>query len=124
MQTKDLSGTVDANIDYTRTFKPQQELSFSAQFSRNNRNNDFTADILSSADFATITSRQQNLNDSYNQESTIQADYQTPIGKNQQIEFGGKGIFRQVESAFSYNYGLEHGWISSRSESNRQYVEL
>jgi outer membrane receptor protein involved in Fe transport len=103
VQTKDLSGTVDANIDYTRTYKPQQEFSVSAQYSRNNRNNDFTADILNNADFATITSRQQNLNNSYNQETTIRADYQTPIGKNQLIEFGGKGIFRQVESNFSYN---------------------
>ncbi|MCK8494339.1 MULTISPECIES: TonB-dependent receptor domain-containing protein [Spirosoma] len=105
--TKDLSGTVDANIDYTRTYaKPQQELSVSAQYSRNNRNNDFTADILSSSDFATIVSRQQNLNNSYNQETTIQGDYQTPIGKNQLIEFGGKGIFRQVESSFTYNLGV------------------
>ncbi|QIP13971.1 TonB-dependent receptor [Spirosoma aureum] len=108
--TKDLSGTVDANIDYTRTYaKPQQELSVSAQFSRNNRNNDFTADILNNSDFATIVARQQNLNNSYNQETTIQGDYQTPIGKNQLIEFGGKGIFRQVESAFSYNYGVGSG---------------
>ena len=102
--TKDLSGTVDANIDYTRTFaKPQQELSVSAQYSRNNRNNDFTADILNTTDFSTILARQQNLNNSYNQETTVQGDYQTPIAKNQMIEFGGKGIFRQVESAFSYN---------------------
>ncbi|GAB2541406.1 TonB-dependent receptor [Spirosoma aerophilum] len=107
--TKDLSGTVDANVDYTRTFKPQQELSVSAQYSRNNRNNDFTADILSNADFSTITSRLQNLNNSYNQESTIQGDYQTPIGKNQMLEFGGKGIFRQVESAFSYRVGAGSG---------------
>ena len=107
--TKDLSGTVDANVDYTRTFKPQQELSFSAQYSRNNRNNDFTADILGSSDFSTIASRQQNLNDSYNQETTLQGDYQTPIGKNQLIEFGGKGIFRKVESAYSYNYSVGAG---------------
>ncbi|WP_293684062.1 MULTISPECIES: TonB-dependent receptor [unclassified Spirosoma] len=107
--TKDLSGTVDANIDYTRTFKPQQELSFSTQYSRNNRNNDFTADIMSSPDFSTIASRLQNLNNSYNQESTVQGDYQTPIGKNQLIEFGGKGIFRQVESAYSYNVATGSG---------------
>ncbi|WP_026261911.1 TonB-dependent receptor domain-containing protein [Spirosoma panaciterrae] len=107
--TKDLSGTVDANIDYTRTFKPQQELSFSTQYSRNNRNNDFTADIMSSSDFSTIASRLQNLNNSYNQESTVQGDYQTPIGKNQLIEFGGKGIFRQVESAYSYNVAAGSG---------------
>ncbi|GAB4037219.1 TonB-dependent receptor [Spirosoma gilvum] len=107
--TKDLSGTVDANIDYTKTFKPQQELSFSTQYSRNNRNNDFTADIMSSPDFSTIASRLQNLNNSYNQESTVQGDYQTPIGKNQLIEFGGKGIFRQVESAYSYNVAAGSG---------------
>lgn len=104
VETKDLSGTVDANIDYTHTYKPQQELSVSAQFSRNNRNNDFTADILNTADFASILSRQQNLNDSYNQETTIQADYQSPIKQNQLIEFGGKGIFRRVESSFRYNF--------------------
>ncbi len=103
VQSKDNSGTLDANIDYTHTYaKPQQELSLSAQYSRNNRNNNFTANILNTADFASIIARQQNLNDSYNQESTLQADYQTPIGKNQQIEFGGKGIFRQVESNYSY----------------------
>lgn len=108
--TKDLSGTVDANIDYTHTYaKPQQELSISGQFSRNNRNNDFTADILSSADFSTITARQQNLNNSFNQESTLQLDYQTPIAKNQMIEFGGKGIYRQVESAYSYNFSFGTG---------------
>lgn len=124
VQTKDLSGTVDANVDYTRTFKPQQELSFSTQYSRNNRNNDFTADILSSADFSTISARQQNLNNSYNQETTIQGDYQTPIGKNQLIEFGGKGIFRQVESAFSYNYGIGSGGFQpdpSRSGNTLNY---
>ncbi|UFH52882.1 TonB-dependent receptor domain-containing protein [Spirosoma sp. KNUC1025] len=107
--TKDLSGTVDANIDYTRTFKPQQELSVSTQYSRNNRNNDFTADILSNADFTTIASRLQNLNNSFNQESTLQADYQTPIGKNQLLEVGGKGIFRKVESAYGYNIATGTG---------------
>ncbi|GAB3640196.1 outer membrane beta-barrel family protein [Spirosoma arcticum] len=104
VKTDDLSGTVDANVDYVRTFKPQQELTLSGQYSRNDRNNDFVADILSSADFATIIARQQNLNDSQNQESTIQLDYETPIGKNQEIEFGGKGIYRQAESSFRYNF--------------------
>ncbi|WP_394343308.1 TonB-dependent receptor domain-containing protein [Spirosoma sordidisoli] len=109
VKTEDLSGTVDANIDYTKTYKPQQELSVSAQFSRNNRNNNFVADILSSADFTTLASRQQNLNDSYNQETTIQADYQTPLAKNQQLEFGGKGIYRQVQSNFGYNFAIGNG---------------
>ena len=118
VQTKDNSGTLDANIDYTHTYaKPQQELSLSAQYSRNNRNNDFTANILNTADFATITARQQNLNNSYNQESTLQADYQTPVGKNQQIEFGGKGIFRQVES--NYSYLLASGNTALQTDASR-----
>ena len=101
--TRDNSNTVDANIDYTRTFeKPQKEFSISAQFSRNTRENNFTADILNNVDLQTIISRQRNLNPSYNQESTLQIDYQTPLSTNQLIEFGGKGIMRQVNSQFSY----------------------
>jgi outer membrane receptor protein involved in Fe transport len=98
--TKDLSGTWDLNVDYLRTFKPQQEWSISAQYSRNNRTNDFVADLLN--DSQALTGRQKNDNDSYNQEITVQTDYQTPITKNQLIEFGGKGIFRQAESDFAY----------------------
>lgn len=91
--TRDNSNTVDANIDYTRTFeKPQKEFSLSAQFSRNTRENNFTADILNNVDLHTIIARQRNVNPSYNQESTIQIDYQTPLTPNQLIEFGGKGI--------------------------------
>ena len=37
----------------------------------------------------------KNLNDSYNQEITLQADYQTPIGTNQIVEFGGKDIMQK-----------------------------
>ncbi|QDK80759.1 TonB-dependent receptor [Spirosoma sp. KCTC 42546] len=103
VETKDLSGTVDANVTYTKTYKPQQELSVLALYSRNNRTNSFVADILGGTDFQTITSRQKNDNPSYNQESTIQVDYQTPIKTNQLLEFGGKGIFRQVNSEFQYS---------------------
>lgn len=101
--TRDNSNTVDANIDYTRTFeKPQKEFSISGQFSRNTRENNFTADILNNVDLRTIIARQQNLNPSYNQETTLQIDYQTPVKANQLIEFGGKAIMRQVNSQFSY----------------------
>ncbi|MGA0560608.1 TonB-dependent receptor domain-containing protein [Larkinella sp. VNQ87] len=97
---KNLSGTVDLNVDYTRTFKPQQELSILTQFSRNNRTNDYEADLFGNT--AIITGRDRNDNLSYNQESTIQIDYQTPIKTNQQLEVGGKGIFRQVDSDYEY----------------------
>ncbi|QMW04433.1 TonB-dependent receptor domain-containing protein [Spirosoma foliorum] len=102
VDTKDLSGTVDANVTYTKIYKPQQEFSILALYSRNNRTNSFVADIMGGTDFQTITSRQKNDNPSYNQESTLQLDYQTPIKTNQLIEFGGKGIFRQVNSDYQY----------------------
>jgi outer membrane receptor protein involved in Fe transport len=95
VKSLDNSNNVDANIDYTKTFKkPQQELTLSGQFSRNNRSSEFTNVIVG---LPTIS----NVNPSYNQESTLQADYQTPIGKTQIIEFGGKGIFRKVNSTFT-----------------------
>lgn len=103
VDVKDLSGTVDVNVDYTRQFKkPQQELSLLTQFSRNDRTNNFDADIFASGTSSTLLGEQGNRNASYNQESTVQLDYQSPIKKNQMLELGGKGIFRQVNSDFSY----------------------
>ena len=100
VNVKDNSGTFDGNLDYIKTFKPQKELSLSAQYSRNNRTNNFIADILNGDDV--MTSREKNLNPSFNQETTFQADYQTPIGKNQLVEVGGKTILRQAESDYTY----------------------
>ena len=60
------------------------------------------SDILGGTDFQTITSRIKNDNLSYNQESTLQVDYQTPIKTNQLIEFGVKGIFRKANSDYQY----------------------
>lgn len=102
VKTTDLSGTVDANLTYTKIYKPQQEFSILALFSRNNRTNDFVSDILGGTDFQTISSRIRNDNLSYNQESTLQIDYQTPIKTNQLLEFGVKGIFRKANSDYQY----------------------
>ena len=98
VESIDNSNNVDANIDYTHTFKkPQQEFSISGQFSRNNRVNDFTNRILGLPEGSNLIT---NTNPSSNQETTLQLDYQTPIGTTQMIEFGGKGIFRKVNSVF------------------------
>ncbi|WP_221390131.1 outer membrane beta-barrel family protein [Dyadobacter sp. NIV53] len=105
VNTKDLSGTWDVNVDYNKTLsKPQQELSISTQYSRNNRTNDYDADVysLSTANIRELLGAQGNNNSSHNQESTVQLDYQTPIKDNQLIEIGGKGIFRQVVSNYDY----------------------
>ncbi len=96
-----LSGTIDMNLDYLRTFKkPQQEWSISTLYSRNNLTNNFDANLFNGT--GEMASRQRNLSESTNQEFTLQSDYQTPIKKNQLLEFGAKGIIRQVDSDFSY----------------------
>ncbi|WP_149239590.1 TonB-dependent receptor domain-containing protein [Dyadobacter sp. 32] len=100
VESKNLSGTLDANLDYLHTFKPQQEWSISTLYSRNDLTNNFDADILNAN--GNVSNRQRNVNKNINQEFTLQTDYQTPIKKNQMLEFGGKGIFRQVNSDFSY----------------------
>jgi outer membrane receptor protein involved in Fe transport len=101
VDSKDLSGNVDVNLDYTRTFaKPQREFSFLTMYSRNNRTNNFetTTDSLNGSP---IRGR-KNDNLSFNQEVTFQADYQTPIGDKQLVEIGGKNISRTVSSEYQY----------------------
>jgi ferric enterobactin receptor len=104
---KDLSNSVDMNLDYVRTFKPQQEWSISTQYSRTGLTNNFYADILGQT--GELTGRQRNLNNNTNQEITFQTDYQTPIRKNQLLEFGGKAIMRQVDSHYQYQVGGSTG---------------
>ncbi len=102
VEVDDNSGTTDLNLTYTRTFeKPQKEFSLLASHSSNNRNNDFVSNFLN---FNTEASQtfQKNNNKSINTETTIQADYQTPLGKKSIIEFGGKQIIRKVESNYAY----------------------
>ena len=99
---KNLSNSIDASIDYLHTYKPQQELSMSAQVSRANVTNDFTANLLNKGN--EILRKQQNLNNNTNQELIFQADYQTPLGARQLLETGGKLTMRQVNSQFNYLY--------------------
>jgi outer membrane receptor protein involved in Fe transport len=104
IKVTDLSGTVDVNLTYTRLFeKPQQELSILALYSRNNRTNDFLRTALDGGETS------KNLNPSYNQETTIQLDYQNPIAKNQMFEIGAKNILRKVYSEFESFTANENG---------------
>ncbi|ACT96394.1 TonB-dependent receptor domain-containing protein [Dyadobacter fermentans] len=104
---KDLSGTVDFNIDYIRTFKPQQEWSISTLYSRTGLTNNFNTDLLNES--GAVDSKLKNENKNENSELTLQTDYQTPLGKNQMLEFGAKGIFRTVDSDFKYLTAGESG---------------
>ena len=99
-EVKDNSGTVDVNFNFTHQFnKPQQELSFLALISRNNGTNNFVNAIFNN-DQSEISNYLKNINESANKETTVQLDYQNPLGKTQMIEFGGKQIFRQVSSDY------------------------
>ncbi|HEU5290446.1 MAG TPA: TonB-dependent receptor, partial [Cyclobacteriaceae bacterium] len=100
-ENENLNNSVDLNLTYTHYYdKPQREFSILGNYSRNNGNNNSLNLFESENDIATSKGF-KNLNDSYNQEMTFQMDYQTPIGENQQIEFGGKDILRKVFSDFS-----------------------
>ena len=100
VDSRDLSNSVDMNLDYIRTFKPGQEWSVSTLYSISNLTNNFYADQLNGSQ--EVAGRQKNLNSNVNKEMTVQTDYVQPIGKKQQIEFGVKGIFREVNSQFEY----------------------
>ena len=115
VDAKNLSGTVDMNVDYLHTFKPQQEWSVSTLYSRTDLTNNFDANLFNDAN--TLVSRQRNLNSNINQEFTLQTDYQTPIQKNQLIEFGGKAIFRQVNSDYRYLYGGPAGELLTQNNN-------
>ena len=116
-----LSENMDISLNYGHTYdKPQQELNILALYSRNNRTNDFVNDIISQNEDSNIDAF-KNENNSYNQEMTVQVDYQTPIGDNQMVEFGGKEILRRVSSDYQYSIaegGGEYVPVENSSRSN------
>jgi outer membrane receptor for ferrienterochelin and colicin len=108
---------VDANLSYTHYYdKPQREFSFQSQFSRNTGISLFENFVYDPNDQSLIN-RFRNDNDSYNQEITFQADYMTPIGNTQILEFGGKNILRKVFSDYtSYQATGEGAYERSTAE--------
>jgi ferric enterobactin receptor len=115
VDSKDLSNSIDINLDYIQTFKPQQEWSISTQYSKNELTNNFDADILNGTNV--LLNRQKNLNGNTNQEVTIQTDYQTPIKQNQMFEVGLKTINRKVDSDYQYQIAGSTGSFSSDSRN-------
>ncbi|HSZ25994.1 MAG TPA: TonB-dependent receptor, partial [Cytophagaceae bacterium] len=111
-----LSGTLDMNLNYIHTFKkPQHEFSLLGLYSRTNLTSDFNNSILDSIDLSTISSRIKNQNKSFNQEITIQADYQRPLWKGHLVEIGAKNITRKVISDYQYYTanGSEGAFVAS-----------
>jgi ferric enterobactin receptor len=102
VNTTDESGDVDVDLGFTHLYeKSQRELSVLGQYSKNDRTNNFINNILDEQS-GVIDSRFKNDNESFNEELTLQIDYQTPIGKTQLVEFGGKTIRRNVSSDYKY----------------------
>jgi outer membrane receptor protein involved in Fe transport len=111
------SGTVDANLTYTHYFdKPQQELSFLTSYSRNDRNNDFFSSNFDNSN--TLLNQLKNENDGVNEELTIQADFQTPVGTTQIFETGVKQIKRTVTSNFVTSLDLNADGVYESVSSN------
>ena len=120
VKSRDLSSSVDANLDYIRTFRPGQEWSVSALYSESWLTNNFTAEVLSAS--RSLTGRQRNLNDNTNRELTLQTDYVTPISSNQVLEFGIKGIRRQGNSDFLYQTATANGGFSTDENAPKGYL--
>jgi outer membrane receptor protein involved in Fe transport len=115
VDSKDLSNSIDVNVDYVHTFKPQQEWSVSTQYSQNNLTNNFDADILNGTN--ELLSRQKNINGNVNREITVQTDYTTPIKQNQIFEVGVKSITRQVDSDYQYLFAGSTGAFSTDAKN-------
>lgn len=96
--SKDDGHNIDATLTFTKQYDvKQRELSFQGQFSRNNMTSKYTNTPIEGTFPAALT----NNNKSFNQEVTMQVDYQTPLGKNQLLEIGAKEIMRKVNSDYS-----------------------
>jgi hypothetical protein len=102
----DLSGTVDASFAYTKVYKLSKELTIMGLYSRNNRINRFSS-LTRPVNEKELNGLKNN-NPNYNEESTIQIDFQSPLADNQLIEMGAKNIYRKVQSDYEY-LSLEKG---------------
>lgn len=99
---KGSSDGIDASINYQLGFKHNkgQLLTFSYEYSNNNRNNTGNINVADTVNFPTPDYRQTD--HEWSSEQTAQVDYVAPV-KNLNIEAGIKGIFRDNKSNFDYS---------------------
>lgn len=104
VRTDNLSNSVDVSYNYTKSFeKKGKEFSVSGLYSRNNRTDDFVNSLYNET-FDQVIRRIKNDNNNLNEEFTVQLDYVSPLGSddNQIIEYGAKNILRKAVSDFTY----------------------
>lgn len=105
VKTVGTGANLDGSLGYTRDFsKRGRQLNMLAIYSRNDQNSDYTAETVAATKPADLN-RYRNENRGYNQESSIQIDFQEPLKNGQLLEFGGKGTFRKVLSDYHYYIG-------------------
>ncbi|MBX2872649.1 MAG: TonB-dependent receptor [Saprospiraceae bacterium] len=107
IDSKRYSGSTDFNVDYLKIFSPGHEFSISTLYSRTDQNSNFISDNLDENE--NFLNSIKNLDDNLNQEVTVQTDYIYPIGDKQIFEVGAKGIFRSVNSDYSYQFASVEG---------------
>ena len=124
VKTVDNSVTTDISLGYTHLYKkPQRELSAMVLYSRNNRINDFVNSIITQTN-TSLPWGVKNENNSFNEESTVQLDYQTPVGTKALVEAGGKQIIRRVSSDYQYFFASGPGEayiLDQRSERSNVF---
>lgn len=92
---------IDGSLTYTKRFaKKDRELNFLGIYSRSNQTNGYVINTIQSD--ITGPRLNKNHNPGFTQETTLQLDYQEPLGKNQLLEVGGKSITRNVQSDYTY----------------------
>lgn len=97
---------IDWNVDYRKTSKKAgEEFSIAAQYTNGRNTNEFT----NTSNFQNSASN----NVGKNKEYTAQTDYVYPFSKSVIFEVGAKGIFRNIESAYSNNANQDFDYVQN-----------
>lgn len=95
------SNSIDVNFNYTHLYdQKDKEWSILGMYGNDDGTNDFENTLFNPDN--SIGSRIKNINGSTNEEYAIQTDFQTPIGKDQLVEVGGKQTVRRALSDYQY----------------------
>jgi outer membrane receptor protein involved in Fe transport len=112
-----VTNTVD--LTYIKKFEnPDQEFNILAQWSENNRIENFDANQQFTFPQDNVV-RERSRNDGVDREITLQLDYVQPLGKKVKWEMGAKGILRKVTSDGDFFIAMgESGFVPVPNREN------